>query len=195
MLASITPLGERGRQSRWGVTATAFLLGAVGAGVAGGAFLGFVGSLLVSGLGLHARLTLLAGGALIALALDASGLKVPGPRRQVDERWRERYRGWVWGGGYGTQLGVGVTTVVSSAATYLALWAALLAARADAGALIVGVFGLVRGLQPLATWKVRRPAELVSFHARLGRWRAGARGAGCGLLAAIAALAVAGVLG
>ncbi len=194
MLASITPLGERGRQSRWGVTVAAFLLAAVGAGVAGGALLGFAGSLLVSGLGLHLRLALLAGGALIALALDASRLNVPGPRRQVNGRWREQYRGWVWGGGYGAQLGVGVSTVVLSAATYLALWAALLAAGPGAGALIVGVFGLIRGLQPLATWKVRGPAELVRFHVGLGRWRQGARGAGCGLLATILALAVAGVL-
>jgi hypothetical protein len=56
-------------------------------------------------------------GALVALALDLSPRPVPGPRRQVDDRWRDQYRGWVYGLGYGVQLGVGVTTIVSSAAT------------------------------------------------------------------------------
>ncbi len=194
MLASITPLGERGRQSKWGVTAAAFLLGAVGAGAFAGALLGFAGSLIVSGLGVQARLALLAGAALLAVALDASPRRVPGPRRQVNERWRERYRGWVWGAGYGAQLGLGVATVVLSAATYLALWAAFLAAGAGRGAVIVGLFGVIRGLQPLATWRVRGPAELVSFHARLGAWRHAAHGAGCGLLAVILAVAVAGTV-
>jgi hypothetical protein len=100
----------------------------------------------------------------------------------------------VWAGGYGAQLGLGVTTVVRSAATYLALCAASLSAGAVRGAVIVGVFGLVRGLQPLATWRVRRPSQLMSFHARLRRWRSGARGTGLSLLAAILALALAGAM-
>src|SRR5436305_6522043 len=109
MLASITPLGGRGRQARWGVTVTAFLSGAAGAGAGAGALLGALGSLLLgSGVGAHARLVALAVGAMIALALDAGPLPLPGPRRQVNERWRDRYRGWVYGVGYGTQLGLGV---------------------------------------------------------------------------------------
>jgi hypothetical protein len=191
MLASITPLGERGRQSTWGVTVGSFMLAAVGAGLLVGALLGLAGSLLVSGIALRTRLAILAGAALLAFALDVSTRAVPGPRRQVDERWRTRYRGWVWGGGYGAQLGVGVSTVVQSAATYLALCAALLAAGAARGALIVGVFGLVRGLQPLATWDVRRPEALVGFHVRLRQWRGRVHGVGCGLTAAIVVLAVA----
>jgi hypothetical protein len=194
MLASITPLGERGRQSTWGITVGAFLLAAVGAGVLTGAALGWVGWRLLAGIGPQARLAALAGVAVIALALDALPMRVPGPRRQVDERWRTQFRGWVWGGGYGAQLGVGVGTVVQSAATYLALSAAVLSGGPGRGAVIVGLFGLARGLQPLATWRVRRPDRLVSFHARLGRWRGAVRVAGCGTLAAILALAVAGLV-
>ena len=37
MLASITPLGERGRQAHWVVTVTAFMIGAAGAGMLVGA--------------------------------------------------------------------------------------------------------------------------------------------------------------
>jgi len=194
MLASITPLGERGRQSTWGITVGAFLLAALGAGALAGAALGVVGSLVLTGIGADARLAILAGGALVALSLDVLPLSVPGPRRQVDERWRTQFRGWVWGGGYGAQLGVGVSTVVQSAATYVALWAALLAGGAPRGALIVGVFGLARGLQPFATWRVRRPDTLVSFHARLGQWAGAVHTAGCALLAGIVVVALAGIV-
>ncbi len=194
MLASITPLGERGRQSTWAITAGAFLLAALGAGALVGAALGLLGSLLLSGIGPSARLGILALAALIALGLDALPLRVPGPRRQVDEQWRAQFRGWVWGGGYGAQLGVGVSTVVQSAAIYVALCAALLAGGAAHGALIIGLFGLGRGLQPLATWRVRRPDTLVSFHARFGRWRGAVHVGGCGLLAGILVLAVAGIV-
>jgi hypothetical protein len=194
MLASITPLGERGRQSTWGMTVGAFLLAALGAGALAGAVLGSAGAVALSGISPGARLAILAGGALVALSLDALPLRVPGPRRQVDERWRTRFRGWVWGGGYGAQLGVGVSTVVQSAATYVALCAALLAGGAGRGALIVGVFGFARGLQPLATWRVRRPETLVSFHARLGRWEGAVHAAGCALLAGIVVVALAGTV-
>jgi hypothetical protein len=194
MLASITPLGERGRQSTWGVTVAAFLVAALGAGALTGAALGSLGALLLAGIGPQARLAVLAAAAVIALTLDALPLRVPGPRRQVDERWRTQFRGWVWGGGYGAQLGVGVATVVQSAATYLALSAAVLAGGPVRGAAIVGLFGLARGLQPLATWRVRRPDKLVGFHARLGRWRGAVHVAGCGSLATILALAVAGIV-
>jgi hypothetical protein len=194
MLASITPLGERGRQSRWGITVTAFMIGAAGAGVATGALLGAIGSLVLSGVGAHARLAMLAVAAGVALVLDGSPLTVPGPRRQVNERWRSEYRGWVYGAGYGAQLGVGVTTVVLSATTYLALFAAVLAASAAGGALIVGLFGLARGLQPLATWRIRHPAQLVRFHRELARFRHRAHEARLGLLAVVVVLALVGVL-
>jgi len=46
MLASIHPLGERARRSRWGVTVTAYLLGSVAGGAGAGAALGAVGAIL-----------------------------------------------------------------------------------------------------------------------------------------------------
>ena len=194
MLASITPLGERGRQSRWGFTVAAFALAAATGGAAAGAALGAIGSVLLADTGGQARLAVLALAACFALVLDGTGGRVPGPRRQVNERWREEYRGWVYGAGYGVQLGVGLTTVILSAATYLALFAALLTANVAGGALIMGLFGLARGLQPLATWRIRRPEQLVSFHLWLARRRRAVRPAGLGTLALLAALAVAGAM-
>src|SRR5664279_1224586 len=149
MLASITPLGERGRQATWGITVTFFLFGATTAAAAAGALAGALGGLLLPALGSHGRFAALAVALLAAIALDAGGARVPGPRRQVDERWLDEFRGWVYGLGYGAQLGLGVSTVVSSAATYVALLAALLCADPGAGAAILGLYGAIRGLSPL----------------------------------------------
>ncbi|HEY3726063.1 MAG TPA: hypothetical protein VGL51_02745 [Solirubrobacteraceae bacterium] len=181
MLASITPLGERGRHGHWTITAAAFLLGAVAAGIAVGAALGALGALLVSGLGDSARLTTLAVALLAAAVLDAGPWRVLGPRRQVDERWLDRYRGWVYGLGYGAQLGAGTVTVVTSAATYGTLLAALLTADPGRGALIAGAYGAIRGLTPLATARVHTPAQLLAFHARFQR--VGGRAAWIGVAA------------
>ena len=172
MLASITPLGERGRHSLWGVTVTAFLLGSTVAGAGAGAVLGSLGSLVLPS---DPRLAVLVVAIAVAIVLDGLPRAVPGPRRQVDERWLDRYRGWVYGAGYGAQLGLGVTTIVSSAATYVALLAAFLTASAPAGAIILGCFGAVRGLTPLAAAGVRSQRRLIEFHRALARWRAPAR--------------------
>jgi hypothetical protein len=195
MLASITPLGERGRQTKWSITVAAFLLGASAAGVVSGAFGGWLGSVAVpSAVGAQERLAVLAVAALLALGLDIGPVRVPGPRRQVDERWLDRYRGWVYGLGYGAQMGVGVATIVSSAATYVALLAALLSGSPAAGALVGGVYGAVRGATPLWTAHVQRPDQLIALHSRLERWQAPATRVGWGALAAILALAAAGTL-
>ncbi len=194
MLASITPLGERGRQSNWVVTMIAFVLGAVGAGAALGAILGWAGGLVLGGVGTQSRLMALAAAALLTLALELSPTRVPGPRRQVNERWLDEYRGWVYGLGFGAQLGIGVTTIVSSAATYLALFAAFLAGGPGRGAVIAGVFGLARGLTPLAGARVHRPEQLIALHGTLARLHGAGAVLGQVMVAAVFALAVAGGL-
>jgi sulfite exporter TauE/SafE len=195
MLASITPLGERGRHSRWGITVTAFLLAATVASAALGAVAGALGAVIVPGsVGLGARLGALAAVALLAVALDARGERVPGPRRQVNEDWLRAFRGWVYGVGYGAQLGFGLTTVVSSAALYVAVIAALATRRPALGALVLGCFGAARGLTLLGGAGVRRPEQLIALHAWLGRWRGPARTAGTATLGAIMAAALIGAV-
>jgi hypothetical protein len=184
MLASITPLGERGRRSRWGITVSAFLVGATVAGAGAGALLGALGSIVLPA---HRTLAVLAGAIAVAVVLDGLPRAVPGPRRQVDERWLDRYRGWVYGAGYGAQLGLGVTTIVSSAATYVALLAAFLAAGVWSGAVVLGCYGAVRGLTPLTAAGVRSQRQLLDFHRALARWRGPAR---WGALAAQAGMLV-----
>jgi hypothetical protein len=195
MLASITPLGERGRHSRWRITVTAFLVGATVAGAALGALAGALGAIIVPGsLGLGARLGALAAVALLAVAFDARAERIPGPRRQVNEDWLHAFRGWVYGLGYGAQLGFGVTTVVSSAALYVAVVAALGTREPALGALVLGCFGAARGLTLLAGAGVRRPEQLIALHTRLGQWRGPARTASMATLGAITAVAMIGAL-
>ena len=194
MLASITPLGERGRHGHWTVTVLAFLGGSVAAGAAVGAALGAVGGLLLSGLGEDLRLVALAAALLGAIALVLGPGGVPGPRRQVDERWLDRYRGWVYGLGYGAQLGVGVGAVVTSAATYAALLAAVLTAGAARGAVIVGGYGALRGLTPMLAAGVQTPEPLLALHVGLARAREGVTRVGLALLVAAMLLALVGSL-
>jgi hypothetical protein len=197
MLASITPLGQRGTRSGWRLTAGSFLIAAAAAGAGLGALLGSAGgAALPASAGAGARLVVLSVAALLALALDLAAplLSAPGPRRQVNERWRDEYRGWVYGAGYGAQLGLAVTTVVSSAATYLALAAAFLCGGAVRGAVIMGVFGAARGVQPLVTASIATPRQLLELHTRLQRWRNPVGSVVTGVLVAIMAAALLGAL-
>ena len=46
MLSSISPLGERARNSRWWLTTTAYLLGSLAGGIAMGGLAALLGSVL-----------------------------------------------------------------------------------------------------------------------------------------------------
>src|SRR4051812_4383872 len=120
MLASITPLGERGRRRRWGRTVTAFVIASTLGGAATGAIAGTLGWLLLRDVSWDGRIGFVAALLAAGLVLDLLG-KVPGPRRQVDESWLDRYRGWVYGAGFGFQLGAGVVTIVTNSAVWVAL--------------------------------------------------------------------------
>jgi hypothetical protein len=178
MLSSITPLGERGRASRWGVTATAYVAGSVVSGALLGSLLGLTGA------GLYALIAVLPGSPTVgggtvlavlavlglagaALDLRLGGLALPTISRQVDEDWLARYRNWVYGGGFGLQLGLGVVTIVTTSTVYLTLAAALLSGSVWAGLAIGSVFGLVRALPLLAVRGVSSPDALGVAFARL----------------------------
>ncbi len=163
MLASITPLGERGRRQHWPVTVAFLLAGATLSGAALGAALALAGSALP--LGGTARLALLAAVVGAGLALDVSG-RLPTHLRQVDERDLHRYRGWVYGLSFGAQLGSGVATVITTSTVYATLAAALLAPSVAWGAAIGAAFGALRGLTPLFSARVDSPGALARFHLR-----------------------------
>jgi hypothetical protein len=192
MLASITPLGERGRRRRWGRTVTAFVIASTLGGAATGAVAGALGWLVLRDVSWDARIGLVAALLAVGLVLDLLG-KVPGPRRQVDESWLDRYRGWVYGAGFGFQLGAGVVTIVTNSAVWVALGAAMATASPAFGAAICALGGLVRGATILTGARLQTPEQLVRFHARLTAWRRPVRVTGLALQAVLI-VAAAGAL-
>jgi hypothetical protein len=179
MLTSITPLGERGRGNRYALTMTAYLVGSVLGGLATGALLGALGSLLP--LSTTAALVALAVVCLVAAVADATG-RVPSYRRQVDEDWLQRYRGWVYGGGFGFQLGAGVFTIVTSALTYAAMCAALLTGSVAGGAAVMTAFAVTRAVPAVLARGVDTPDALRDLAAWLERRLPLARRASVGVL-------------
>ena len=171
MLASIHPLGERARDRRWSVTVSAYLVGSTLAGALLGALLGGAGSLLALGPGPTAALVLVLGGAALAFDLRLGGLRLPTVHRQVDKDWLDRYRGWVVGVGFGFQLGLGVVTIVTTAAVYFTLALAALTGSPAAGAAVGATFGLVRAVVILAVAPVRRPDQLRAALRRMHLWQ------------------------
>jgi MFS family permease len=174
MLSSITPIGERGRSHRFGATAAWYVVGAL----LGGATLGAV--MLLLALGVHtaapATTPLVAVGALAALGgaaadLGLLGFQLPLLRRQVNEVWLDRYRGWVYGAGFGWQIGVGFTTYVMTAAVVVIV---VLAALTGDPLLALGVgltFGAARGLTVLTNRTITDADALRAAHRRYAAWR------------------------
>ena len=170
MLASITPLGQRGRGASWRRTVTAYVVASIAGGSLVGLALGALGSAAIPHRPTWAVVTTGAL-ALLAAALDLRG-KPPGIRRQVDEAWLGRYRDWVVGVGFGFQLGLAAVTIATSAATYVTWLLEVLVADPAYGALVGGVFGLARAL-PLLTMRVA--TDPTSLRAVLRRWQSWAR--------------------
>jgi hypothetical protein len=192
MLSSIHPLGERARDNRWAVTVGAFTLASTLIGAMVGLILGWAGSRVLppadpGDLLLATGVTLLATG-----FLDAARVRPPGPDRQVNESWIGHYRGWVYGGAFGAQLGAGLATYVVTWGVYAVAAVEFLAGDRWRGALIGAVFGLGRSLALLLAHSIDRPSRLTAFHHRMARLGPPVhRGASLG---AVAAGAVAWVL-
>jgi hypothetical protein len=190
MLASITPLGERARRSNWTTTASFYLAGSVLAGAALGALMGLLGSVVFSGVAVGVRLAVVGAALAVGMAWELARGAVPGPRRQVNERWLDEYRGWVYGLGFGAQLGAGVTTIVVSSAVYAVWLAALASARPLTGVVIGACAGALRGATVLASARAVTPQRLVALHQRLARLQRPVRAVGLAAQLALAAVAV-----
>ena len=192
MLSQLTPVGEASRGYHYRTTATWFVLGAV----VGGATLGAVMAALaaaVSAIGATstALLGIAAGLALLGAVLDSGVLGVMPPffKRQVNEYWLSKYRAWVYGSGFGWQIGAGVTTYIMTAAVFVTIAFGALTAGPIA-ALALGVFfGFVRGLAVLLTARSRSTSELFALHRRFDALGEPVRRAVIGVQLAVAAVA------
>jgi hypothetical protein len=206
MLSSISPLGERARATRWGTTVTTYLLGSLFGGLALGALAAVLGALVPANLRSSLAVTLTVGVVLVLLAvLDLLAsptsarrplVRLPSWQRQVDEQWLGRYRGWVYGVGFGAQLGFGVVTIITSATVYAVVLVTAWSGDVRVGLVVGGVFGLVRALPVLAARHVHEPVSLRRLLARVEQWARPAEHVAVGSLSAAGAVVVAvGVAG
>jgi sulfite exporter TauE/SafE len=187
MLTSIHPLGERARNNRWWLTAVAFLVGSAATAAAIGGFLGAVGRVALPDLSNTAGPIVV----VAAAALDLAGVAVPGPHRQVNERWIGTFRGWVYGSAFGAQLGAGVTTYIVTWLVPATLAVEVATRSATAGALVGIAFGVGRALPVLAAGWIDRPSRLRSVSRTMATI---ARPAFVALPAAAGALAISVVI-
>lgn len=169
MLSTITPLGERGRGSSYRASAGWFMVGALAGGAClGVVLLGLAAAVAASGISGTAAAGLALAAALTAVASDSAlvDFELPIHRRQVNELWLDRFRPWVYGAGFGWQIGTGYGTYIVGATLYLTT---VLAVLGGIPLLALGsglAFGVVRGLAVLAGRHITSPAALVGFHRR-----------------------------
>jgi sulfite exporter TauE/SafE len=98
------------------------------------------------------------------------------------------YRGWVYGGGFGFQLGLGITTIVTTAAVHATVLLAFLVASPMNGAMVGATFGLARAVPILAGSRVDSVDRLQRLHRTMQGRATAARVAGIVVLWAAAAL-------
>ena len=196
MLSSIHPFGERSRNSRWWLTTAAHVVGSTAGGATLGLIAGALGWLAVRWLDASGRLAILGAAALMALLIERRvlPLRLPSWQRQVNENWIDAYRGWVYGSGFGYQLGLGVVTIITTATVHLLIVACVLSASPGAGLLIGATFGLVRGALLLSGGRIHSPAELRTFMTRLAATSRRAEVLAEGAMAVTVGAAVAGVV-
>ncbi len=189
MLSSITPMTEAGRGNRFATTAAWFTVGGLAGGLTlgGAAALGAV-AIDAAGLSLGTRLGIGATLALLTASIDlgVAGVELPLFKRQVNDAWLRRYRSWVYGAGFGWQIGVGIATYIMTGAVFLTIGLAALTASPGAALAVGATFGMVRGSAVWLGRSATTPAALGEVHRRLeaaGPWAMGAA-AGVQVLAA-----------
>ncbi|MFM7068347.1 MAG: hypothetical protein ACKOYM_02700, partial [Actinomycetes bacterium] len=164
MLSTITPMAERSRGRRWSLTAGWFVLGAS----LGGATMGLGAAVLAWGVGLlqlstNTVLAVAAVAAIVTAAMDSGvGTEMPHHRRQVDEAWLDQFRSWVYGLGFGWQIGTGLMTYIMTGGVYLTMVLAALTGRPVAALAVCTLFGLTRGLMILLGVRLTTPERLRS---------------------------------
>ncbi|GMU78932.1 MAG: hypothetical protein AMXMBFR46_17250 [Acidimicrobiia bacterium] len=197
MLASINPLVERARHRRYWIAASAYVVGSVIGGALSGAVAGGLGEALASVADLDGGrvVWIIAALCAVALACEVGRVPVPSIHRQVDEAWLGEYREWVYGLGFGVQLGLGFATIVTTASVYLIFVIGVLSGSLTTAVLIGITFGLARALPLLTMARVRSPAQLRAHLARFAAAATPARVVTAAAVAGTAVVAVASVAG
>ena len=174
MLATITPMAEAGRGHSFRSTSVWFVLGSVAGGLTlGGLMAGIAFAAQRVGVDSYLALGIVSAASLATSASDArlGGFHLPGHDRQVNERWLDRYRSWVYGAGFGWQIGVGLATYIMTGGVYLLVLTGGLSADPVAALGLGALFGLVRGLAVYLATGLDTTEKLHTFHARFEAMR------------------------
>jgi hypothetical protein len=178
MLASITPLSEVGRGHRFRATASWYVAGSIVGGVSLGLCVAAV-TVAVDAISPTSRAVGLVALAASAVAVVSDtrmfGFQLPVHHRQVNERWLDRFRPWVYGAGFGWQIGSGLATYIMTSAVYLMIVLSALSGQPLLGVVAGALFGLVRGLSVCLGRHITSTEALTEFHRRFFSWGPTAR--------------------
>ena len=167
MLATITPLSQRGRGHGYPSTVAWFVTGSTVGGATLGAGMAAL-SVGVSALSLtaHEVAAIVVGASVVAVASDlgVGGFELPVHHRQVNERWLDQFRVWVYGAGFGWQIGTGLVTYIMSASVYLMIVLSALVGSPWLAVAFGTLFGLVRGCAVLLGRGITSVETLRAFH-------------------------------
>jgi len=153
MVQTITPVVHGGRRGRWIGSVAAYTVGALVSAAALGAVLAVLGRALGAPWGSAGLWAVAAVAALFAVR-ELFGVPIPLPNlhRQVPDWWRTFFSPPVAALLYGLGLGIGFLTYISFGTLVAVAAAAAVSGSALTGALLVGAFGLARGLSVLVAW-------------------------------------------
>jgi hypothetical protein len=172
MISAINPFTEGARGNRYWLTAIWFIAGSLLGGLLFG-LLGAAGAALLSPLtgNASAAAAVAAVCCLVTAASDTGsfGFRLPLHPRQVNERWLDRYRRWVYAAGFGAQIGVGFATYIMTAAVYLTPVLGALSGSPAFAVMLGLLFGAVRGAAVLLSSDADDPAKLRRLHRVLDR--------------------------
>jgi hypothetical protein len=122
--------------------------------------------------------------------LGVRGFRLPRHGRQVDRLWLDHYRSWVYGTGFGWQIGVGLATYIVTTAVYLTVLIAVLTGSPSQALAIGLVFGGLRGLAIFLGVRATTLERLHALHRGLTRWEPQSRAVMFAVQAAVATLAI-----
>jgi len=193
MLSTITPVTEQARGRRYAATVPWYLVGAL----AGGATLGAVAAMAAipiqaANLPTTTVLAIIGLFAVVSIFSDfgVKGFRLPRHRRQVDRLWLDHYRSWVYGTGFGWQIGVGLATYIVTTAVYLTVLIAIVTGS-PVQALTIGlVFGGVRGLAIFLGAGATTLDKLHALHRGLTKFEPASRAAMFTIQAVVAVMAI-----
>lgn len=163
MVETIAPVVHGGRNRSYYSSVLLHTLGTTASAASFGLALGAIGAVLGAPFDGDAGIWLVAGIAVLYALRELARLSIPLPDldRQVPDWWRTYFSPPVASFLYGTGLGVGFLTYLSFGTLVPVAVGAVVLGDPLLGALLMGCFGLARGLSVLLSARRVAPEEIV----------------------------------